>query len=85
MGSVKEIAIAVKETLIRYIDEPTKENYQRFSQELGELGAIDTDETNRVKESIDKALIASFTKDLEERALRLDAFKEHIIKELEHL
>jgi len=77
------LAVAIKETLARFIDEPTKENYQRFSQELGELGDIDSAQTNLVKENIDKALIASFTKDIEERASKLGAFKEAIFKDLD--
>ena len=67
------------------MDEPTTENYQLFSQELGELGAIDTAQTNLVKENIDKALIASFTKDIEERAARLKVFKEEVFKDLDTL
>lgn len=78
-----KLTIAIKETLARFIEEPTKENYQKFSQELGELGAIDSVQTNLVKENIDKALVASFTKDIEERASKLSAFKEAIFKDLD--
>ena len=80
-----KLVSAIKETLARFIDEPTKENYQDFSQELGELGDIDSTQTNHVKENIDKALMASFTKDIEERASKLKAFKDGISKDLDTL
>jgi len=79
------LATEIKKTLARFIEEPTKENYQEFSQELGELGAIDSAQTNLVKENIDKALIASFTKDIEERASKLRPFKDGIFKDLDTL
>ena len=80
-----DLIVAIKSTLARFIDEPTKENYQRFSDEIGELGAIDSVPFNRVKANIDKALIASFTKDIEERAFRLRPFKDEIFKDLDTL
>ena len=77
------LVVAIKDTLARFIDEPTKENYQLFSEEIGELGAIDSVKSNLVKNNIDKALIASFTKDIEERASKLKPFKDGIFKDLD--
>lgn len=79
------LIVAIKDTLARFIDEPTKENYQLFSVEIGELGAIDSVQSNLVKDNIDKALIASFTKDMEERASKLKPFKDGIFKDLDNI
>lgn len=80
-----KLVVAIKDTLSRFIDEPTKENYQLFSVEIGELGEIDSVQSNRVKDNIDKALIASFTKDMQERASRLKPFRDAIFKDLDSL